>query len=185
MAPKAFNPDIKPAKEFQRLAGDWLVEIKPTVTFHSGDKRPGIETQDEYGEDLHTRKGDDMWSAVFTVVDDHADAAPGALCFDNLVWNEKGQERIYALLEAMGHDLKNWERGRAIEPEDFYGHPFVCRMAVNEASQFETEGFNPFQPATAKRGPSSRPARKPKAKADAQPVSTGAAAGGEEEGLLF
>jgi hypothetical protein len=101
-----------------------------------------------------------MWSAAAEVIDDGADAPRGAKILGiNLLWGGKGRAATYALLKALGHPVEAWTRETDaakipdITPDFFYDRPFVLDCAINDKGYLEPNGYAPYFPKNARRGP--------------------------------
>lgn len=154
-----------------KTPGRWLVEIPEEYTLKSGQVRPGVETIDtRTGQPRLTKNGDEMWSATAMVVDDHPDAPHGSYVMGlNLLFGGKGRDATYRLLEVLGHPVREWRRITDpskipdITPDMFVGRRFVLDTALDDKGYLQPNGFCPYLPANALRGPASGPAaaRKP------------------------
>ena len=176
-----FDPTGDVAQSFDRTPGRWLVEIPETYTLgKDSTAKPGIQHLDEHGQPRRSKAGAEMWDAAAVVIDTHPEAPKGAVILGlHLLWEGKGRASTYALLAAQGHPVDAWKRETDpakipdITPAHFYKRQFVLDCAVNDKGYLEPNGFMPYFPATAKRGPAPAGAGASKPKA-----SAGGAGGG-------
>jgi hypothetical protein len=179
------------AETYEKTPGKWLVRIPRKYKLgKEGAERNGIDTIDNRtGQPRKSQKGDEMWDAAAEIIDDTAGAPKGAIVLGlHMMWGGKGYAATRALLKSLGYPVDQWNRETdpakvpEITPEHFYDRPFVLDCGVNEQGFLEPNGFNPYFPATAARGPKTGAAaqskKPPKGEAAHAPGSAGASAGG-------
>lgn len=191
-----FDTSGEIAQSSSRTPGRWLCVIPKSFKVGEKPPRPGVETIDNRtGQPRRAQNtGHEMWSATAQVIDDHPEAPKGAFIFGlNLLWGGKGRDATYALLEKMGHPIRDWKKITDpkqvpdITPDFFYERPFVLDCTLNGDGFLEPNGFCPYGAPSSPRGPhvggaaqSKNGGKRGGAQATAPAATGGAGAEGDE-----